>query len=108
MWPLVARELGDEELTSLMLLAGVSDESYRAATARVAPPISALQRSSPNLLFNGAKATMTVPATIMQILASPPAGASELGVVAVRALMNMSIEPLVIPGRGVRGSSWRR
>ena len=53
LWKKVAAELGDEEFTSLMLLGGVADDDYRAATTRVASGSStttlgaelALQRS---------------------------------------------------------------
>ena len=35
LWKRVARELGDDSLTSMLLLGGVSDEDYRAAAGRL-------------------------------------------------------------------------
>ena len=77
LWTRAATELGDAELTSLMLLGGVADDEYRAAIDRVAPTVTALQRSSLNLMFNGVKAAMGVPTLILQKLAVPLPGAAE-------------------------------
>ena len=92
LWTSVATLLGDPELTNLMLLAGVSDEDYRAAVSKVVPEVSPLQKSSLNLLFNGVKAAMGVPTLIMQALASPPAVPSEGGS-AQRALVAVGPDP---------------
>ena len=43
LWASMATELGDAELNSLVLLRAVSDEVYRAAAARITPPITPLQ-----------------------------------------------------------------
>ena len=55
LWKQMAKELGDDEIDNLLLVAGIADEDYRSAANRIDPPISALQRSSLNLLFNGIK-----------------------------------------------------
>ena len=60
-------------------MGGVADDDYRAATDRVLPAVSALQRSALNLLFNGVKAALGVPTLIMQKLATPPQGAADSG-----------------------------
>ena len=39
LWSSMASELGDAELSSLVLLAAVSDEDYRSAAVRITPPI---------------------------------------------------------------------
>ena len=83
LWKAVAKELGSEQLESLLLVAGVSDEDYRAATSRVTPPITALQKSALNLMFNGIKAALGVPTMIMQSLASPPSSSTGETTVAV-------------------------
>ena len=75
LWKQMAKELGDDEIDNLLLVAGIADEDYRSAANRIDPPISALQRSSLNLLFNGIKAAMGVPTLIMQSLASTGGGA---------------------------------
>ena len=83
LWKTVEKELGSEQLESLLLVAGVSDEDYRAATSRVTPPITALQKSALNLMFNGTKAALSVPTMIMQSLASPPSSSTGETAVAV-------------------------
>ena len=45
LWTSVATLLGDPELTNMMLLAGVSDDDYRAAVAKVVPEVSPLQKA---------------------------------------------------------------
>ena len=68
----LAKELGDENLTNLMLLGGIADDDYRAAAERIVPPISPLHKSALNILFNGVKVKLGVPTMILHSLASPP------------------------------------
>ena len=93
LWTSVATLLGDSELTNMMLLAGVSDDDYRAAVAKVVPEVSPLQKASLNLLLNGVKTAMGAPTLIMQALASPPAASSEGGSVPQRALVAVGPDP---------------
>ena len=69
-WQKVATELGDPDLKSHQLLGGNSDEDFRVAVGRVAPPLSALQRPSMNFQ-TGSKWHFCVPTMILQTLASP-------------------------------------
>ena len=72
LWKSMAKELGDESLTNLMLLGGISDDDYRAAAERIAPAVSPLHKSALNILFNGVKIKLGVPTMILHTLASLP------------------------------------
>ncbi len=65
-WARVATALGDAELNALMLVAGLTDEDYRAAILGAQPAITPIQRVSLNLLFHGIKAKFGLESNIMQ------------------------------------------
>ena len=70
LWTSVAAELGDAELSSMLHLAAVADDEYRAALNRI-PTVTTIQRSALNLLFNAVKVSMGVATRILDALASP-------------------------------------
>ncbi len=94
-WTRVATALGDAELDVLMLVAGLTDEDYRAAVMSSDPPISPIQKVSLNLLFHGIKSKFGMDTNILQNPGAsstmPPASSSTV----TPTVMTMNSTPKV-------------
>ena len=55
LWRKTATELGDPDLTNLFVIAGVEDDHFRTATAKIQPAGAAMNKSLLNLTFNAIK-----------------------------------------------------
>ena len=64
-WKRLASELGDPELSSLLLLAGMSELDFMSAVEALNPPYTMLQKTAAKLMFNAVKGKFGIASSML-------------------------------------------